>query len=200
MPNENPFAQVHKVKNMHRCPDCGYWEPAGAPDCGHCAALVDELVEQGWRAFLTKEFSTAEPYDERVIAEMVVDEPDRHQWRVVDAAYDRLTCPECGQKLSRGPAECSACDLANGFRYVAIEVDRPGVKAGNEHAIRVNVSVVRRPCGISASELLARRAALPYLLEGFVPTIKQAQATRAMLNKGATEQEFLAWLDGAWRD
>lgn len=29
---------------------------------------------------------------------MVVDEVDRHPWRFVDAAYDRLTCAECGAR------------------------------------------------------------------------------------------------------
>ncbi|GAA3121222.1 hypothetical protein GCM10020001_046890 [Nonomuraea salmonea] len=94
---------------------------------------------------------------------MVVDEPDRHLWRVVDAAYDRLTCGECGGPVEPGgPVGCAACDLANGFRYVAIEVDRPGVPPGNEHGLRVNVAVVRRPYGISERELVARRLLLPF--------------------------------------
>ncbi|MEV0344207.1 hypothetical protein AB0H88_00475 [Nonomuraea sp. NPDC050680] len=155
---------------------------------------MDLIVESGWRAFLEGEFGTAEQSDERAIAEMVVDEPDRHLWRVVDAAYDRLTCPECGGRLSRGPAGCGPCDLANGFRYVAIEVDRPGVVPGNEHALRVNVSVVRRPYGISEREVLARRLTLPILLEGRLPTIRQAQAARAMLNKGASVGEYDAFI------
>lgn len=189
-----------KVKDMHRCQRCSYWEPAGAPACTRCAALLDEMVEEGWRAFLAEEFGAREVEREAAvtIAEMVVDEPDRHQWRVVDAAYDRLTCAECGSRLSRGPAGCPPCDVANGFRYVAIEVDRPGVRPGNEHGLRVNVAVLRRPFGISGNELLVRRAALPYLLEGFLPTTAQAQATKALLNKGASEEEFFAWMERDW--
>ncbi|MFI6319055.1 hypothetical protein ACIBG8_16105 [Nonomuraea sp. NPDC050556] len=179
---------------MDRCPQCAYLQPAGAPACARCAAVVDALVEAGWRTF-AEEYGTA---DETVLAEMVVDEPDRHPWRVVDAAYDRLVCPGCGGRLSRGPAGCAPCDLANGFRYVAIEIDRPGVRAGNEHALRVNVAVVRRPYGISAGELLVRRAALPYLLAGFMPSTAQAQATKAMLNDGASEEELLAWMERNW--
>lgn len=138
---------------MRRCVECDQWEPAGAPDCKRCAGLVDEIVESVWREFVVQEFGTLTALDERDVAEMVIDEPDKHLWRVVDAAYDRLTCTECGGRLSRGPAGCAACDLANGFRYVAIEVDRPGVPPGNEHALRVNVSVVRRPSGISWREV-----------------------------------------------
>ncbi|MEV4567167.1 hypothetical protein AB0K12_25660 [Nonomuraea sp. NPDC049419] len=160
---------------MRRCVSCKRWEPAGAPGCRACAAVVDEVVEAGWRAFVAREFGGLGPQEERDVASMVVDEPDKHLWRVVDAAYDRLTCGECGGRLSRGPAGCRACDLANGFRYVAIEVDRPGVPPGNEHGLRVNVAVVRRPYGISERELVARRLLLPFLLDGRLPTIAHAQ-------------------------
>ncbi|TMR31010.1 hypothetical protein ETD85_27285 [Nonomuraea zeae] len=160
--------------------------------------MVDEIVEEGWRAFLERDFGAAGPQDERLIAEMVVDEPGKHLWRVVDAAYDRLTCAECGGKLSRGPAGCAPCDLANGFRYAAIEIDRPGVPPGNEHALRVNVAVARRPSGISASEVLLRRLGLPILLEGRLPTTSQAQATKALANKGATEAELEAFMYEEW--
>ncbi|MER6947743.1 hypothetical protein ABT294_27290 [Nonomuraea sp. NPDC000554] len=185
---------------MRRCGVCSHWEPAGAPGCARCAALVDEIVEEGWRAFLAAEFATTAPgpAEERAIAEMVVDEPDKHVWRVVDAAYDRLTCDECGGRLSRGPAGCAPCDLANGFRYAAIEIDRPEAAPGNEHGLRVNVSVVRRPSGISPRELLARRLSLPILLEGRLPATAEAQAGKALLNSGATEAEFAEYLYREW--
>ncbi|MFI6505749.1 hypothetical protein [Nonomuraea typhae] len=185
---------------MRRCGDCDHWEPAGAPDCARCARIVDDIVESGWREFVSREFGTLNDPDERDVAEMVIDEPNRHLWRVVDAAYDRLTCTECGSRLSRGPAGCAACDLANGFRYVAVEIDRPGVPLYNEHALRVNVSVVRRPYGISWREMVGRRLLLPYLLDGYLPSIKQAQATRALLNDGGTAEELAEHLDLLWGD
>ncbi|MFC5833125.1 hypothetical protein ACFPZ3_55535 [Nonomuraea insulae] len=180
--------------------ECGQWEPAGAPDCERCARFIDEIVESGWREFVSQEFDALTALDERHIAEMVIDEPDRHLWRVVDAAHDRLVCTECGDRLSRGPAGCAACDLANGFRYVAIEIDRPGVPPGNEHALRVNVSVVRRPSGISWREVLGRRLLLPYLLDGHLPTIRQAQAARALLNEGGTAEDLAKHFHSLWGD
>ncbi|WP_049563608.1 hypothetical protein [Nonomuraea sp. SBT364] len=159
---------------------------------------MDEIVESGWREFVARRFGRLTAEDERVVAEMVIDEPDRHPWRVVDAAYDRLTCGECGGKLSRGPARCAGCNLANGFRYVAVEIDRPGVPPGNEHALRVNVSVLRRPGWVSAREVLGRRLSLPLLLDGHLPTTAQAQATRALLNKGATAEQLAAHIYREW--
>ncbi|SDL12752.1 hypothetical protein SAMN05421874_11661 [Nonomuraea maritima] len=183
---------------MRRCADCGHYEPAGAPGCARCASLVDEIVEQDWRTFLKREFATIRPGDEQLVAAMVVDEPDKHPWRVVDAAYDRLTCQECGGRLSRGPAGCGPCDLADGFRYSAIETDRPGVPPGNEHALRVNVAVTRRTSGVSPSEALLRRLSLPLLLDGHLPTRAQAQATKALARKGATDKELSAFIHNEW--
>ncbi|MCT9930552.1 hypothetical protein N5079_10025 [Planotetraspora sp. A-T 1434] len=177
---------------LRRCPACGGWEYGGAPDCARCRDLVDDIVEEGWREFVAGEFGAAGPEGERAIAEMVADEPDRHDWRVVDAALDRLTCAECGSRLGGGPVGCGPCDLAHGFRFSAVEIDRPGVPPGNEHAIRVNVAIVRRPYGISAPELLARRMLLPALLVGFLPTTEEAQRMGARAKKGATEEDWIS--------
>jgi hypothetical protein len=162
-----------------RCAWCGGREYSGAPACAACRALVDDIVEDEWAAFLRR--WDAGESDAVALAEMVVSEPDRHDWRVVDAALDRLTCSPCGDRLGRGPVGCSACDLAHGFRYAAIETDRPGVPPGNEHAVRVNVSVLRRPHVTSAGELLGRRMVLPDLLAGLLPTVREAQRARALI-------------------
>ncbi|MEU8199632.1 hypothetical protein [Streptosporangium sp. NPDC049046] len=211
---------------MRRCDDCGCWEYGGAPDCARCAALVDRIVEDGWRRFLRERFGAAEPSaepgearpsarhgrsgrptgsdaagvpgevglsaeEESAIAEMVAEEPDRHDWRVVDAALDRLVCPDCGARLGRGPLGCPPCDLADGFRYSAVETDRPNVPPGNEHAIRVGVSVIRAGHRQSPAALLGWRVGLPALLEGFLPTTAQAQAMRARINAGATYDDLV---------
>ncbi|MFE6307322.1 hypothetical protein [Nocardiopsis sp. NPDC057823] len=166
---------------LRRCAECGGYEYAGAPACGMCRGLVNGVVEEGWAGFV-EEFGGG---DEVELAAMVADEPDRHDWRVVDAALDRLTCADCGERTGRGPLGCAPCDLAHGFRYVAIECDRPGVPPGNEHAVRVNVSVVRRPHVTSANELLLRRLMLPGLLVGLLPTTEEAQRLAAMARQVA---------------
>jgi hypothetical protein len=81
------------------------------------------------------------------------------------------------------------------MRYVARETDRPGVPPGNEHAIRVNVAVVRRPEGISTPEVLARRLLLPAMLAGFLPTKEQAQRLGALVKRGARAEDVAMAID-----
>lgn len=173
---------------LRRCGECGGYEYSGAPMCGACAALVDGIVDGEWAAF--RRHWNADNDQETALAELVVGEPDRHDWRLVDAAYDRLTCEECGERLSRGPVGCSSCDLAHGFRYAAVETDRPGAMPGNEHGVRVNVSVVRRPQITSEGELVARRLALPLLLIGLLPTTGQAQHASALMKSASPEDRL----------
>ena len=172
---------------LRRCAECGGYEYSGAPACTTCRELVDSILEDEWSSFL-HQWGASDPQEAAALAEMVAAEPDRHDWRVVDAALDRLICPECGARLSRGPVGCSACGLAHGFRYAAIETDRPGVPPGNEHAIRVNVSVVRRPQVTSENEVLARRLGLPLLLVGLLPTIEEAQRMSALIKESPPTQ------------
>lgn len=187
---------------LRRCAECGGYEYSGAPTCETCRTLVDGIVEDEWSLFLRRWNVDAD--QETALAEMVVAEPDQHDWRVVDAAYDRLTCHECGERLSRGPVGCSACDLAHGFRYAAVETDRPGAQPGNEHGVRVNVSVVRRPGVTSQGELLARRLVLPLLLIGLLPTTEEAQRASTLIKRAPAEerdrvtaQAVEAWIDRA---
>ncbi|MEZ0106195.1 hypothetical protein ABH920_000176 [Catenulispora sp. EB89] len=190
---------------LRRCAECGGYEYGGAPACGTCRELVDAIVEAEWSLFLARwNIDAVDAAEEKALAEMVTAEPDRHDWRVVDAAYDRLACPECGERLSRGPVGCAACDLAHGFRYAAIETDRPGAQPGNEHGVRVNVSVVRRPQVTSEGELVARRLVLPMLLIGWLLTTEQAQRASTLIKKAApedrvrvTEQAVAEWIEQA---
>ncbi|WND23313.1 hypothetical protein [Streptomyces violaceus] len=175
---------------LRRCAECGGYAYAGAPACAVCRDLVDGIVEEEWAAFL-RHWDVAGCEQETALAELVVAEPDRHDWLVVDAALDRLACTDCGDRLGRGPAGCHACDLAHGFRYAAIETDRPGVPPGNEHAVRVNVSVVRRPQVTSESEVLVRRLLLPLLLVGFLPTTEEAQRMSALVKASSPTRRVL---------
>ncbi|MER7047665.1 hypothetical protein [Streptomyces jumonjinensis] len=175
---------------LRRCAECGGYEYGGVPGCASCRELVDGIVEEEWSAFLRRWEVSGDQDQEAALAEMVAAEPDRHDWRVVDAALDRLVCSECGDRLSRGPVGCSACDLAHGFRHIAIETDRPGAAPGNEHAVRVNVSVVRRPQVTSENEVLARRLMLPVLLVGLLPAVETAQRVSALVKRSSRAEQI----------
>ncbi|MDS1272474.1 hypothetical protein RIF23_19485 [Lipingzhangella sp. LS1_29] len=173
-------------QRLGRCAECGEFEYGGAPSCVTCRGLVDTIVEGEWSSFLGR--CRAGPKDEATFAALVTDEPDQHDWRVVDAALDRLRCPECGGPLSRGPVGCASCDRAHGFRYAAIERDQPGAPPRNEHAVRVHVSVVRRPAVTSQRELLVRRLLLPFLLTGVLPSTQEAQRISALARETSAGQ------------
>ncbi|MEV7590226.1 hypothetical protein AB0O42_08115 [Streptomyces sp. NPDC089922] len=165
------------------CTDCGQLEYAGAPLCRACVAKVDAIIDDAWRQFVrdTGIPDATTGAETEAWARLVIEDLAAHDWRVVDAAYDRIPCTECGHALSRGPAHCGECTAAHAYRYGAVETDRPSVPPGNEHAVRVNVSAVRRPEGLSEHELTARRLVLPYLLVGRLPTTAQAQRLAAEL-------------------
>ncbi|MEU3016113.1 hypothetical protein ABZ635_01780 [Nocardiopsis sp. NPDC007018] len=159
---------------LRACTECPGPEYSGAPDCARCRGLVDAVLEEEWRAFLLREGLPDGPE----VAGLVAEEPQRYDWRVVDAALERLVCEGCAGPLGRGPAGCAPCALAHGFRYAAVETDRPGAAPGNEHAVRVNDSVVRRPQGVPEREVLLRRLWLPWLMTGVLPTTERAQAAK----------------------
>ncbi len=121
---------------------------------------------------------------DEVAARGIVAEPHLHPWRLVDAALDRMRCPDCGDALGRGPRGCGPCDLADGFRFAAREPDRPGVPAGNEHALRVSTAVLRSPRRYPAWAVKANRDHLRLFLAGQMPTRAQQEAMLAAARAG----------------
>ncbi|NGO81582.1 hypothetical protein G6045_38885 [Streptomyces sp. YC504] len=97
---------------VRRCAACGEYAYGGAPDCADCRALVDAIVEEEWAAFVRRWGAGAD--EERALAELVAGEPDRHDWRVVDAAYDRLTCGDCGERVVDRAVEETPARLGEG--------------------------------------------------------------------------------------
>ena len=76
-----------------------------------------------------------------------------------------------------------SCDQANGFRFGAREVDRPGVPPGNEHAIRVSSAVARTRHRYSPRARAGYELFLPDLLAGALPTTAQAQHAKHLINQ-----------------
>ncbi|TDC84245.1 hypothetical protein E1193_06375 [Micromonospora sp. KC606] len=149
---------------------------------------IEAELDLAWARLLSELGVACGSSDETALSWLVVDSPDEHDWRVVDAALDRLTCTECGSTLTRGPDTCRRCTYYHEVRFAAREVDRPDVPAGNEHAIRVSFAVARSRTRYSARARVGYELVLPALVTGDLPTTRQAQAAKALINKLTPEE------------
>lgn len=153
----------------------------GAP--AHAYAAVRAGVEQAWAAALEEVGSSPDTADEVRFADAVVQDTSEFGWRVVDAALSRLRCADCGDELGGGPRDCARCELADGFRFAAVEVDAPGIPPGTEHATRVAYVVARHRHRYPPRARCGFEILLPELLAGRLPTTPQAQAARAAIDR-----------------
>ena len=157
----------------------------GARGARGARALADigAEVERAWSRACAEWEAEPGSTAEADLARLVAEGPDQFDWRVVDAALDRLACPACGWALGSGATGCAPCDSADGYRYAARETDRPGVAPGNEHAVRVGWSVCRHPHRYSPRAVCGWELGLPGIHAGHLPTTAQAQAARALINR-----------------
>jgi ribosomal protein L40E len=151
-------------------------------------AEIEAEIDRAWARLLGELDVAAGSPDEESLSWLVADNPAEHDWRIVDAALDRLTCRECASTLTRGPVDCQRCTHYHGMRFGAQEADRPNVPAGNEHAIRVSFAVARSGTRYPLSARVRYELALPALVSGAMPTTRQAQAAKALINKLTTEE------------
>ena len=147
-------------------------------------AGIELQIDAAW-AQLRAEFPGA---GDAELAELVLQDPSEHPWRLVDAALARTSCQECGAQLGAGRRGCGPCDLADGFRFAAREVDRPGVPRGNEHAIRVSSAVARTRDRYTPRARVGYELLLPDVIDGTLPTTPEAQAFKALINRLTPEQ------------
>lgn len=149
---------------------------------------IEAQLDLTWARLLSELDVAPGSPDETALGWLVVDNPAEHDWRIVDAALDRLTCTECGSTLTRGPATCQRCTYYHETRFGDRELDRPNVPAGNEHAIRVSFAVARNRTRYTARARVGYELSLPALVAGALPTTKEAQAAKALINKLTPEE------------
>ncbi|MFY7068179.1 hypothetical protein ACOQFV_20170 [Nocardiopsis changdeensis] len=167
-----------------------------APALAETVAAIAAEADRAWERTLAEWGAAPGTPAERDLAALVADAPDRFEWRVVDAALDLLACPDCGAPLGSGERGCGPCDLADGNRYAAREVDRPAVAPRNEHAVRVAWTVARHPHRYGPRAVCGMELSLPEVYAGRMPTTAQAQAYRRLID-GLTDAqvESVASLD-----
>lgn len=159
-----------------------------SPVLARTVSDIEAELDRAWVRLLGEMEVAAGSDAETALCWLVVDDPTAHEWRVVDAAIDRLRCPDCGAGLTRGPVTCQRCTYQHGMRFAGCEEDRPGVPPGNEHAIRVAFAVARARARYSPRARVGYELLLPDLVAGTLPTTRQAQAAKALINK-LTPQE-----------
>ncbi|MCW3814011.1 hypothetical protein ONA91_06020 [Micromonospora sp. DR5-3] len=159
-----------------------------SPALARAIGALEAELELAWARLLAELDVAPGSSEETALGWLVADSPDEHDWRVVDAALDRLTCPFCAATLTRGPATCHRCALYHGMRFAARETDRPNVPPGNEHAIRVSFAVARNRARYTPRARVGYELLLPGLVAGELPTTAQAQAAKALINKLTPEE------------
>lgn len=143
-------------------------------------AGIEQSIEDAW----VRHRSDRPGEPEQDAARDVLEDPSVHPWRVVDAALDRLVCPDCGSVLGSGLRDCGPCDIADGFRFAAREPDRDGVPGGNEHAIRVSSAVVRSPLRYPDWAVRSNEVFLPLFVAGDMPTRREQETLLAAWRNG----------------
>ncbi|SCL66340.1 hypothetical protein [Micromonospora peucetia] len=150
---------------------------------GRVVAQIETEIRQAWESLLCDLDVAAGSAGAIELAWLVVDDPAAYGWRTVDGALDQLTCPACGSRLTRGPESCETCEFHHRMRFGAREVDRRHVPPGNEHALRVASAVTRTRHRYSPRARVGYELVLPELVAGALPTTRQAQAGKALINK-----------------
>ncbi|MFC4107135.1 hypothetical protein [Micromonospora zhanjiangensis] len=154
-----------------------------SPRLAEVVAGLDAEIRRAWAGLLRDRDVAPDSPEETELARLVADDPSAYDWRTVDGAIDRLRCPDCGSRLTGGPATCGTCEFHHRMRFGAREVDRPGVPPGNEHAIRVATAVARARHRYSPRARAGYELLLPDLVAGALPTTPQAQSAKALINK-----------------
>lgn len=121
---------------------------------------------------------------EAELARLVVEDPSSFAWREVDAALERSRCDACGRESGAGERGCTPCDQADGTRFAGQERDRPGVPPGNEHAVRVALTLVRFPHRWPEAAVAGARLYLPRFVAGDLPTRSERYALLRALREG----------------
>ena len=143
--------------------------PDGPPRTVAALARLRNERDAAWQRHRAQAPAT----DERILADAILADPSAHDWRLVDAALERVRCADCGSELGAGPRGCARCDSADGARFAAREIDPPGVPPGNEHAIRVSSVVLHAPHRYPDYVVRGNELCLPLFLAGQMPRREQ---------------------------
>lgn len=177
------LSRTARPKCVEKCAECE--KPLGTtyPICERCYHFVEDMWITDWNALLVREHLQAGSSDEVLLAEVVIDESNRHPFTVLDIAMTLQICKSCGNELGSRYQECNECALAFGSALAA----EYGITL-NQHALHIGRWILRHPHQHSANILIAWRLTLPRLLTDWLPTTADAQKWMDKIKAGETTE------------
>ncbi len=184
--------RVPRPKTVQACPACGEALGAGYATCMQCRDAIESIWLADWQALLAEEGVPAGSPEEKLLAQVVIDELGRHPWTVVDIAMSLLRCPECGGELGENYHTCGECGMAFGCSILC-EFEA----TGNEHALHIGRWVLRYPQRHPPNAVAAWRLSMPRLLTGWLPSTRDAQYIMRLVKAGRMDEvtELVRQLD-----
>jgi hypothetical protein len=177
--------RIPRPSRVYSCPECDAVIGTNYPKCPSCYMAVEKYWLADWHAFLAQEQIEPGSDDERLVAQIVFDEGDRHLWTVLDIAMTLLVCGSCGFELGGGPMDCTECASAWGVTLWAETLaGRNGLVTFNEHALHVGRMILRHRHRQSDNIIQAWSRTMPRLLTGWLPTTNDAQHFMALIKAG----------------
>lgn len=157
------------------CKMCGASVGQNYKNCIECYNTIENLWSLDWKDLIEKENILAGSDDEKLLAEVIVEEIDKHSWTIVDSAMKIVKCTTCGNELGGGPLDCHECSFAfeNLWGYDA-EAMSQGKMTYNEHALRVGRWVLRHPHRQKKNVVNGWKFSMPIVLTGKLPSNKKA--------------------------
>lgn len=200
MQEEAALRRLPRPDRVEQCSGCGRPLGTNYSTCPQCFDAIERYWLADWRALLLKEHIQQGSDDERLLAQVLLEEGERHLWTCLDIAMTLLTCQSCNSELGGGPPDCTECASAWGVTLWAETVaGRNGLVTANEHALHVGRMILRHPHRQSANIIAAWSRTMPRLLTGWLPSTATAQHYMALVKAGRFDEldAELAELDRA---
>lgn len=173
-----------RPKTVKPCKTCG--EPIGRNyiSCKECYNTIENFWLMDWNELIAKEDIISGSEDEKLLAEVIVEEIDKYSWTIVDSAMKIIKCKTCGSELGGGHVDCPDCSFAfeNLWAY-DMEAMNQGNMTGNEHAIRVGRWVIRYPHRQKRIMVESWKFSMPILITGKLPTTQLAQFLKKVFDE-----------------
>lgn len=177
------LSRFPRPRRVEICSNCRMPVGTNYPACERCFHSIEELWLADWRVLLEREGIVMASGDERLLAQVVMAESERHPFTILDIAMTLQTCTTCRSELGSRYQHCTECALAFGYALAA----EHGV-SGNEHALHIGRWILRHPHQHSDNIVIAWRYTVPRLLTGWLPATEDAQRWMGKIKAGKIAQ------------